>query len=109
MSIAPQPVRCAVLGTGAIAQVAHLPILSRMRGVTLAGVFDADTAKARTLADRLGVPRVYRSAEEVWEDASIDAVVIATPSHLHEQQVRAGLEAGKYVFCEKPLAVTWWG
>jgi predicted dehydrogenase len=106
MSIAPQAVRCAVLGTGAIAQVAHLPILSRLRGVTLAGVFDADVTKARTLADRLGVARVYRSAEEVWEDSSLDAVVIATPSHLHEQQVRAGLEAGKYVFCEKPLAVT---
>jgi predicted dehydrogenase len=106
MTIAPQSVRCAVLGTGAIAQVAHLPILSRMRGVTLAGLFDADPAKAHTLADRLGVPRVYRSADEVWTDTTIDAVVIATPSHLHEQQVRAGLEAGKFVFCEKPLAVT---
>lgn len=106
MSIAPQPVRCAVLGTGAIAQVAHLPILSRMRGVTLAGVFDADASKAQTLADRLGVPRVYRSDEEVWADDSLDAVVIATPSHLHEQQVRSGLTAGKFVFCEKPLAVT---
>lgn len=94
------------MGTGAIAQVAHLPILSRMPGVTLAGMFDADPAKARTLADRLGVERVYRTADEVWEDDSIDAVVIATPSHLHEAQVRAGLESGKYVFCEKPLAVS---
>jgi predicted dehydrogenase len=106
VTIAPQPIRCAVLGTGAIAQVAHLPILSRMRGVTLAGLFDADPAKARTLADRLGVPHVYDSAEEVWADSTLDAVVIATPSHLHAQQVRACLEAGKYVFCEKPLAVT---
>lgn len=106
MSIAPQPVRCAVLGTGAIAQVAHLPILSRMRGVTLAGLFDADPGKARTLADRLSVPRVYRSDDEVWEDETVDAVVIATPSNLHERQVRAGLESGKYVFCEKPLALS---
>lgn len=106
MSIAPQPVRCAVLGTGAIAQVAHLPILSRLRGVSLDGVFDADAGKARTLADRLGVHRVYRSDEEVWEDETLDAVVIATPSHLHQRQVRAGLESGKYVFCEKPLAVS---
>lgn len=106
MTIAPQPIRCAVLGTGAIAQVAHLPILSRMRGVTLAGLFDTDPSKAHTLADRIGVPRVYASADEVWADSSIQAVVIATPSHLHAQQVRAGLEAGKFVFCEKPLAVS---
>lgn len=106
MSIAPRTVRCAVLGTGAIAQVAHLPILSRMRGVDLAGLFDADPAKAQTLADRLGVARVYRSAEEVWQDETLDAVVIATPSHLHAQQARAGLESGKFVFCEKPLAVS---
>jgi predicted dehydrogenase len=106
VTIAPRAIRCAVLGTGAIAQVAHLPILSRTRGVTLAGLYDSDSAKARTLADRLGVPRVYESADEVWRDASLDAVVIATPSHLHAEQVRAGLEAGKFVFCEKPLAVT---
>lgn len=106
MTIAPRVIRCAVLGTGAIAQVAHLPILSRMRGVNLAGLFDSDLAKARTLAERLAVPRVYSSAEEVWADPTLDAVVIATPSHLHEMQVRAGLEAGKFVFCEKPLAVT---
>jgi predicted dehydrogenase len=106
MTIAPRTIRCAVLGTGAIAQVAHLPILSRMRGVHLAGLFDADASKARTLAERLGVPRVYATADEVWEDPTLDAVVIATPSHLHEEQVRAGLAAGKFIFCEKPLAVT---
>jgi predicted dehydrogenase len=92
VTLAPPPIRCAVLGTGAIAQVAHLPILSRMRGITL--------------ADRLGVQRVYESADEVWVDPSVDAVVIATPSHLHAEQVCAGLESGKFVFCEKPLALT---
>lgn len=106
MSIAPRAVRCAVVGTGAIAQVAHLPILSRMRGVALVGLFDSDRPKAQTLAERLRVPRVYDSADEVWMDPGVDAVVIATPSHLHEGQVRAALEAGKYVFCEKPLALS---
>lgn len=102
---APPPVRCAVLGTGAIAQVAHLPILARMPEVELAGLFDTDSGKARTLADRLGAPRVFGSVNEVLADPEIDAVVIATPSHLHEAQVGDALRAGKYVFCEKPLAV----
>lgn len=101
----PAPVRCAVLGTGAIAQVAHLPILARMPGVELVGLFDTDTGKARTLAERLGARRVYGAADEALADPAVDAVVIATPSHLHEVQVAEALAAGKYVFCEKPLAV----
>lgn len=101
-----EAVRVAVIGTGSIAQVAHLPILARMRGVDLVGLYDSDRARARTLAGRLGVERVYASADEIWTDAAVDAVIISTPSHLHEREVCDGLEAGKYVFCEKPLALT---
>jgi predicted dehydrogenase len=99
-------VRVAVLGTGAIAQIVHLPILTRMRGVSVTGVFDSDRRKAGTLAERFGVERTYRSEEELWSDPELDAVVVCTPSHLHEEQVRTGLQAGKFVFCEKPLALS---
>jgi predicted dehydrogenase len=98
--------RVAVLGTGAIAQVVHLPILSRMRGVQVAGLFDVDRSKVRTLSSRFGVPHVYGSLEEMLEDPSTDAIIVCTPNHLHEEQVLLGLESGKYVFCEKPLALT---
>jgi predicted dehydrogenase len=106
MSPHTKPVRIGVLGTGAIAQVSHLPILSRMKGVELAGVADTDRAKAKTIAQRFGVPRIATSAEEMlaWDD--LDAVVVCTPSHLHQEHVIAALEAGKYVLCEKPLALT---
>jgi len=106
MSPHTKSVRVGVLGTGAIAQVSHLPILSRMRGVELVGLADADRAKAKTIAQRFGVPRVAASAEELlgWDD--LDAVVICTPSHLHQEHAIAALEAGKYVLCEKPLALT---
>ncbi len=106
MSPVQNTVRVAVLGTGAIAQVAHLPILSRMRGVELAAVFDSDKAKAQAIADRLGVPRVSRSLDDLWADPEIDAVIVCTPSHLHEEQVIEGVSSGKFVFCEKPLALT---
>jgi predicted dehydrogenase len=103
---AAKAVRVAVLGTGAIAQVVHLPILARMRGVEVAGLYDTDRAKAVTLAERFNVPRVYASADELWADPELDAAVICTPNNLHEEQVGAGLAADKYVFCEKPLALT---
>jgi predicted dehydrogenase len=97
--------RVAVVGTGAIAQIAHLPILTRMRGVEVSALFDADRARARTIADRFGVERVARSLSEIWEDESIEAVIICTPSNLHEEQVGEALDAGKFVLCEKPLAI----
>jgi predicted dehydrogenase len=95
-----------ILGTGAIAQVVHLPILTRMRGVEVVGIFDLDHAKATTLARRFAVPRVYQSAEEIWDDDAVDAVVICTPNNVHEEQVVQGLATGRYVFCERPLALT---
>ncbi|HEX7243203.1 MAG TPA: Gfo/Idh/MocA family oxidoreductase [Longimicrobiaceae bacterium] len=106
MSAARPPVRVAVLGAGSIAQVVHLPILSRMRGVEVAAVVDADHRKAKTIAGRFGIDHVPRSQDEVWADESIDAVVICTPSNLHEEHTVQALQAGKYVLCEKPLALT---
>jgi predicted dehydrogenase len=105
VSPARPPVRVAVLGTGKIAQVVHLPILHRMRGVEVAAVVDTDRDKARTIAGRFGVA-APRTQDEVWKDDSIQAVVICTPSHLHEQHVVEALQAGKHVLCEKPLALT---
>jgi predicted dehydrogenase len=98
-------VRVAVIGAGAIAQIAHLPILTRMRGVEVSALYDSDRAKAKTIAERFGVERVARSLDEVWEDEGIDAVIVCTPNLLHEEQVGAALDAGKFVLCEKPLAL----
>ncbi len=105
MTVQRPPVRVAVLGAGAIAQVAHLPILSRMRGVQLAAVFDTDRATARTVADRFGVESVPRTADDVLGDPAVQGVVVCTPSHVHEDHVRDALRAGKFVLCEKPLAI----
>lgn len=99
-------VRVALLGTGAIAQVVHLPVLAQLPGVRLVGVCDADRAKAQAIASRFGIPRVFRRDDEVFGAGDVDAVVICTPSHLHEPQAIAALEGGKHVLVEKPLALS---
>lgn len=98
--------RVAILGTGAIAQVVHLPILGSMPGVAIHGVCDFDLPRAQTIASRVGVRTVYRSDDDVFRDPDVDAVVVATPNHLHESQAVAALEAGKHVLVEKPVAST---
>ena len=64
MAAARPPIRVAVLGAGSIAQVVHLPLLSRMRGVHLAAVADRDALTARTIAQRFSIPAVATNFEE---------------------------------------------
>jgi len=51
-------------------------------------------------------PDTYDDYYKMLEDDSIDAVVVMTPEHLHRDMVIAALEAGKHVYCEKPLSHT---
>ena len=99
-------VRIAVVGTGAIAQIAHLPVLRKMRGVSVVALCDIDRAKARALADRFEVPDVYVDLEDLFGVGDLDAVIISTPSHLHQPYVLEAIAAGVNVLCERPLALT---
>jgi len=98
--------RLAVVGAGGIAQVAHIPVLAKTRGTRLVALCDNDAAKARALADRFDVPDVYTDLEELLDSDTVDAVVIATPNHLHEPHALSALRAGVHVLCERPLALT---
>lgn len=101
----PSDVRIGLIGTGAIAQVAHLPILRKMKGVQIAALCDSDGAKARALAERMGVASWYTDIEEMLEFAKPDAVVICTPNHLHEIHTLSALAAGAHVIVERPIAM----
>jgi predicted dehydrogenase len=92
--------RAGVVGTGFIGAV-HVDALRRL-GVEVAGV--VGSTPDRAAAKRLGP--VYESYEALLDDGGIDVVHLTTPNHLHHAQVKAALEAGKHVVCEKPLALT---
>ena len=62
--------------------------------------------RAQAKSDSATLPRVYDSVELLIADPTIDVVHIATPNYLHYEQVRACLDAGKHVVCEKPLTLT---
>lgn len=99
-------VRIAVVGAGAIAQLTHIPVLSKLRGASLVALCDNDAAKARALADRFGIPDVFTDFEELLESDELDAVVITTPNHLHEPHVLSALRAKLHVLCERPLSLS---
>jgi predicted dehydrogenase len=99
-------IRVGVVGAGAIAQLAHLPLLSKLRGAQLVALCDNDRPKARALADRFDVPDVFTDIEDLLEFDELDAVVVATPNHLHEPHVLAALAAKVHVLCERPLSLS---
>jgi predicted dehydrogenase len=48
--------------------------------------------------------RAAQSEEQIWNDPTIDGVVLSTPNHVHLEQARHAAESGKHIFIEKPLA-----
>lgn len=99
------PLRVGVIGAGAIAQVAHLPMLARSTEFEVVAVGDNDLSKARALAQRFGIPEVYDDLEYLLKYARPEVVAVCTPNHLHEVHVKAALAAGAHVMCERPLAL----
>lgn len=99
------PIRVAVVGTGAISQIVHVPILAEREDVDLVALADLDEHKAATIARRFGVEQVI-SPDEALDRDDLDAVVLCTPNHVHEETSIRALEAGKHVFVERPLAPT---
>jgi predicted dehydrogenase len=98
--------RVGIVGGGAITQVAHLPVLKKMRGVEIQAICDTDMPKARALADRFAVHDAYDDIEDLLRHASLDALVICSPTHLHESHIQAALSAQLHVLVEKPVAMS---
>jgi predicted dehydrogenase len=105
MSEGSAAVRVGIIGTGAISQVVHVPIFAEREDVELVALADADLHKAEALSRRFKIPNVS-DAETLIARDDLDAIVVCTPNHLHEEMAIAALDAGKHVFVERPLATT---
>ena len=87
---------------------AHLGRLVKRSDTAIQAVCDIDPAArdAAQSAAQADNPRSYGDYTELLRQDDVDAVVIATPCHLHAEMAAAALRAGKHVFCEKPLAIS---
>ena len=97
-------VRIGIVGAG-FAGHFHLASYEKVYGedFEIRGIFDAVKDKAAKLAKDFGVPKVYDSLEQMLGDKEVDVVDIVVPNFLHVPIAVQAAQAGKHVFCEKPL------
>jgi predicted dehydrogenase len=97
--------RVAVIGTGMIANAAHIPAWKELKNdVELVGVADIRPSAAQETAARYQIPRWYSNSQAMLDELKPDIVSVCTPNVYHKQWTIAALKAGAHVLCEKPIA-----
>jgi predicted dehydrogenase/threonine dehydrogenase-like Zn-dependent dehydrogenase len=99
------PIRIGLIGPGSFATRVLIPAFVQS-GARLELVGGGSGPSAEAAQREFGFGRVASSAAALIEDKAIDAVIIATRHAEHAELAIRALEAGKHVFCEKPLALT---
>ena len=93
----------AIVGAGEIADLAHLPAYEA-HGLEVLGIHDVDGAKARAVAERHGLRKVYGSIEEIARDEDVAVVDIAVFPWVQCGIAVPLLDAGKHLLCQKPIS-----
>ncbi|HLS27123.1 MAG TPA: Gfo/Idh/MocA family oxidoreductase [Opitutales bacterium] len=99
------PINCAIIGVGAWGREL-IGILSATPGAIVHTVCESYPAYLRRATRAAPDAKTTDDYREVLDDAEVQAVFIATPSHQHREIAIAALEAGKHVYCEAPMATT---
>jgi len=96
-------VKIGIVGAGAVVTGYHLPVLSRLPGVTVSFICDVSLERARKVAADAGV---QVSASRIADCPDVDAVLVATPVGVRDDVVAEAFQRGWHVFCEKPFAIS---
>jgi predicted dehydrogenase len=102
-----ETVKVGIVGAGWIAQVVHLPILTKLKEAQVVAICDRDRGRARLVAEKYGIRKVYADLDRMLEEEEFGALVVATSTDAHKDATLAGLKAGRDVLVEKPIARTY--
>ena len=94
-----------IIGLGRMGQIyaSHLAALSQ---VQLVSVSDVVADRAEATADKFGAGSWTTDYGEILGDAAIQAVFVTSPTSTHREVVMSAAQAGKAIFCEKPIALS---
>jgi len=98
--------KVAVIGTGMIANAAHIPAWKDIPDrVEIVAVADDRDNVAQETATRYGIPQAFKDYKQMLAKVKPDVVSVCTPNMYHKAASIAALEAGAHVLCEKPVSV----
>lgn len=101
-----QQIRVGVIGTGVIGKK-HINKYSQIDGATVVAVSDIDESVGRAAAEEFGIADVYTDYHDLLVRDDIDAVDVCLHNMLHRPVACDAMQAGKDVYCEKPIAATY--
>ncbi len=97
------PISTALLSYGMSGMVFHAPLLQSVSGFHISKIVQR---KEPTAAKAIPGVAVVKTVDEVWDDPSIELVIVNTPNDTHFEYTLKALEAGKHVVVEKPFTIT---
>lgn len=97
-----EKIRLGLIGLGYIGKI-HLRHCQKLENAKLIAASDL-SKKALKNANDAGVKKTYTNYEQLLKDPTVDAVIIALPTHLHTQCAKQTAEAQKHILLEKPIA-----
>jgi len=96
---------CGLIGAGVMGRELAEALGAGVAEARVVAAYDPHAPALASLRDTFG-PEAAGSLQELLARPDIQAVIVATPNHLHCEQTIAAAEAGKHVFCEKPMALS---
>ncbi|HET9823951.1 MAG TPA: Gfo/Idh/MocA family oxidoreductase, partial [Chitinophagaceae bacterium] len=96
-------IKTGICSYGMSGKLFHAPFIDNHPGYQLASIVERHNNDSR---QRYPASKLYRSIEEMLADESVELIIINTPTHLHFQNARSALQAGKNIVVEKPFTVT---
>lgn len=100
------PLQIGIVGCGQVSRIGHGPAIVADDRAVIAACCDPDDQNRERFADRFRVPKAFRRLDEMLDDDSLDAVVIAAPPLVHAEMVEQCAPRVPAMLCEKPLAVS---
>ncbi len=94
----------ALIGAGRIGKIHAENLATRVRGVQLVGVADVNLSAAQLVAEEWNIPRAVEDYRVLLDDENVDAIIIASATDTHAAIMEQAADAGKHIFCEKPIA-----
>ncbi len=95
-----------IIGAGRIGQVHAKSITYHIPQAEIAAISDIYVDGAKKVAEELGIPKYYEDYHEILNDPEIEAVLICSSTDTHADIACEAAEAGKHIFCEKPVDLT---